>query len=212
VSRAAKRQMTQAELHAFNVSHALCRDETRTHLVKPFGIEWQGVGYVGATDGHRLSLQASESWRDFVREDAPRCGRLLDSVAGAPCLGSLSATAFGDECRIFPATWDVWFTFGRGSERGYASVSKVVGSGKNEHRVYPFGRAVSADWIPSLDTLPEEGLAVRLGYLLDAVDFINNGSIPVFCAGTMEPIVLLPVGARAIAGAERIALVMPTRA
>ncbi len=43
-------------------------------------------------------------------------------------------------------------------------------------------------------------------------DFINNGSIPVFCAGTLDPIVLLPVGARAMAGADRIALVMPTRA
>ena len=100
-------QPTQAELHASYVQHALSTDEARTHLVKPFGIEWQGRGYVGATDGHRLSLQASESWRDFVREDAPQAAVILNSVESAPRLGELSATALGDECRVFPKSWDV---------------------------------------------------------------------------------------------------------
>ena len=87
------------------------------------------------------------------------------------------------------------------------------GSGKAERRViYPFGRAVYADWIPALDTLPKGGLAVNLRYLLYAVDFIGSGTIPVRCEGALYPIVLLPYGTKEVKGAERIAIVMPTRA
>jgi hypothetical protein len=210
--RAAKTQPTATELELATIAHAL-GDPARRHDT-PFGVEWQGQGYLCATDGHRLSAVRSASWRDYVRETAPRVSHLIDLAAGLPWVGSLSALALDGEARCFPKSWDVGLRF-RGCGSGTrASLTALVtrGSGKNERKLYPLGRELLIDWGEGsyLEQLSIP-LGITLRYLLDAVDHCDSGTVYVHNAEELGPILFLPYPARRVEDAERFEIVMPRR-
>ncbi len=200
---------TPLERELASIEHALSDDTTRPHLCKPFSLERRGVGYLAAADGHRAALVRSVHWRDFVRSDAPRLDAVLDSLGTPTHVGEIDARKLDDEARTFPAKWQVGLTFGQaGDERG--TIHARVVSGRTKRIVYPIGRALCTDWAPALAQLRHR-MTVHLPYLLDGVDFVRTGLVQVLSGGELEPIVLLPYGAKSIDDAERFEVVMPRR-
>jgi hypothetical protein len=219
----AVQQLSEEDLALAAVAHAVSGDTTRPHLCSAFGVvrdptPGPGRGYICATDGHRMALVRSESAQKYWRADAPPALKVVPW--DAPWVGGLNARALDDEPRVFPKSWDVALTFGFGSGssafKPALHVSIVKGSGRKEKRVRPFGPRMAIDWGEGskLEQLKHE-LSITLRYLLDAVDFCGTGLVQVFNEGPLHPIVFVPyssnAGARSIAEAERIAVVMPRR-
>jgi hypothetical protein len=212
MTRPARVQPTGLCVDLADLSHALGTDETRPHLCTPFGGACpDGVGgYLGATDGHRMALVRSEHWQKHERADAPPYQYVVPW--NAPKVGELSALALAEEPRFFPKSWNVCLSFGRADAAARLDVMVKRGSGRKERKIYPLGRELVIDWGEGskLEDLRHD-LAITLSYLLDAVDFCGSGSVRVFNAGSTDPIVFAPYGAKTLADAERLAIVMPVR-
>lgn len=198
------------ELELAQVAHAVSVDPTREYLNKPFGQLMQGRGFVCGTDGHRLAAVECEAWQGSKRDNAPPADQVIPW--GAKWRGEIVVAGLAP-ARHFPARWDVKLDVQ--PKALIARVGVRSGSGKKAADVFPFGRdGVAVDWFRPLEQLPYS-FGIQLDYLLDALDFVGAGVVQVWSNESkkhqdLEPL-CFTAGAKSVAEAKRIAVVMPFR-
>jgi hypothetical protein len=207
-STARKIQLSAHDLDLADVSHALSTDETRSHLCKPYGFEFNGVGYIAATDGHRMAMLRSEHWLDHVRHDSPPAQHLLDKAFGAKHLGSILAVSL-DDAAALPRKWDIGITLWSDRDPSLR-ITVTKGSGRKQKHLHPLGNELLVPWSGVRLERLREPLGMTLPYLIEAVEFAGTGSVDVFGAGPLDPIVVVPHGSTP-ATAKRLEIVSPRR-
>lgn len=206
---APKIQPTQTELDVAAVMHAVSDDEGRSHLCEPFGFQWQSRGYIAGTDGHRIAAVRSDAWQEFERERQPQIEHIINSIT-LKRLGEVSAANLGEECRLFPKSWDITMQFGEGAQSGLLSAVVTRKNGRGTKKIRPLGLGVSLPWIPRLEHL-KRGLGVQLRYFVEAVDFCGSGTVYLHQGSELAPVVFIPYPATTLEAAPRFAFVMPVR-
>ncbi len=209
-----KPKLTEAQIVAGDVAHACAsaKDTKKPHLVKPFGFEVAGVGWVAGTDGHRMALVRSEAWKTFERDDAPRAASYVASAgmaAGYQNLGTILADHL-EPARKFPVSFHVQ-AFLEGTSCSVDVEHKVDRiSGTKTTKIF---RHVPVEWIRLDQTPGGKACSMMLHYIVDAVDFIGTTVVTVWgCKeDALAPFYFTGPGHKSPLYAHRIAIVMPVR-
>jgi hypothetical protein len=189
------------------VEHAKCTDETRPHMCSVYGVAHSGAWWLGATDGHRAAVARCDEASSVKVQDAPPLPVILDTVIpGARLLGEIDAASdlSIDALRALPASWHCTVELGRD---GATLTARRRGRGKK--------------WTEILQRAPLFGGGLRLSgasephginpsYLLDAIDAVGTGTVQVWGAGLLDPLIFT-ASDRPILSHAVICIVMPVR-
>lgn len=189
------------------VAAAVSDDPSRQHLNKPWGQVMNGRGFVCGSDGHRLHAVQCEAWHGYKRDASPPGEQVIPW--DAKWLGEI-VTGGLDDARAFPARWLV--NLDVQPQALLAHVSVRTGSSKKSKSLYPFGHdGVRVDWF-KLQQL-SFSVGINLGYLLDAVDFVDTQIVHVWGGGKTPELAPLAFSAtsKPLRESDRVAVVMPMR-